>query len=141
MKDGNIRPLALAIITHADKILVMDGFDKVKNQKFYRILGGGIEAGEYGKEALQREFMEELNVGLKNVEYLKTIENIFTLNGQLGHEIVLVYRAKLASDDLNDKESMEILDSKSGNRAWWIEIEKFKDGTEILYPDSIIDYL
>jgi 8-oxo-dGTP pyrophosphatase MutT (NUDIX family) len=141
VKDGNIRPLSLAIITHHGKVLVMDGYDQKKDQKFYRILGGGIEAGEYGKDALQREFMEELNVKLKNVEYLRTIENIFTLNGKQGHEIILVYRAELTSDELYNLDSIPILDSDAGNSAWWVEISKFKDGTEILYPESIIEYI
>ena len=63
-------------------------FDSVKKEIYYRPLGGGIEFGEYGIDAIQREFQEELGVDLNNLKYLFTMENIFTLNGNRGHEIV-----------------------------------------------------
>lgn len=86
---GKIRPLTLCLIKYQDKILVGEGFDSKKNEVFYRPLGGGIDFGETGEEALIREFHEELAADLENVKYITTLENIYTYNGDPGHEIVL----------------------------------------------------
>ena len=42
-KFKEIRPIVLGLEIKDNKLLVSEGFDKVKNQTFYRCLGGGIE--------------------------------------------------------------------------------------------------
>src|SRR5262245_7803885 len=96
-KKKRIRPLAICVFRHNDKILVAEGYDPVKGETFYRPLGGGIEFGERSDEAICREIMEELNleVDRNSLKYLGTLENIFTFNGTPGHEIVQVYDGAL----------------------------------------------
>ena len=72
-KENKIRPLVVAIIEHNDKYLVCAGFDSVKNEKFYRLIGGGIEFGEKAETALRREFKEEINSELANIKFLGVI--------------------------------------------------------------------
>ena len=60
MLKNTIRPLALCIVKDGDRVLLGDGFDPVKNETFYRFLGGGIEFREIAEKALKREFREEL---------------------------------------------------------------------------------
>lgn len=48
------------------------------------------------QDALQREFYEEINQALSQVEYLATLENHYVLQGVQGHEMVRVYKAQLA---------------------------------------------
>ncbi|MCA9941424.1 MAG: NUDIX domain-containing protein, partial [Anaerolineales bacterium] len=55
-----IRPLVICLFRHKNHILVMEGYDPVKQQTFYRPLGGGIEFGEHSAIALRRELREEL---------------------------------------------------------------------------------
>ena len=50
MNDGQIRPLALGVVWRGAEILVFEGYDHVKDETFYRLLGGGIEFGERGHE-------------------------------------------------------------------------------------------
>lgn len=134
MKNNRIRPLALAIIQRDDKILVQVGFDSKKNERFYRLPGGGIEFGETGLEALKREYMEEFGTGIDNIEFLGFLENIFTFEGKNGHEIVMVYKADLENESLYDKKEIKILDN-DGACAIWENIEVLKDGH--FYPDGI----
>ncbi len=101
-RPTQIRPLAVAVIRKDNKILALKGYDYVKNETFYRLIGGGIEFGERGEETIKREFMEEFGFAPKNIQYMTTIENIFTFNGHPGHEIVLVYEAALPTE-LADK--------------------------------------
>ncbi|HAV77012.1 MAG TPA: NUDIX hydrolase, partial [Anaerolineae bacterium] len=86
-----IRPLAICVFRHNNRILVAEGYDPVKKQTFYRPLGGGIEFGERSEDTIRREIREEINVGVANLKYISTLENIFTFNGEHGHEIVQVY--------------------------------------------------
>ena len=81
-KFKEIRPIVLGIVKKGNKILVSEGYDKVKDETFYRCIGGGIEFLENSKEALKREFKEELNVDISVGEFLGIAENIFTYNGK-----------------------------------------------------------
>jgi|GEM_PF-6087287 NUDIX domain len=60
MNSGRIRALALALIWRGDELLLMEGDDPAKRQTFYRPLGGGVEFGERARDAVIREFAEEL---------------------------------------------------------------------------------
>ncbi|PIR57977.1 MAG: NUDIX hydrolase [Parcubacteria group bacterium CG10_big_fil_rev_8_21_14_0_10_38_31] len=134
MENKFIRPLALAIIKKDDSILVQVGFDSKKNQKFYRIPGGGIEFGETGIMALNREFMEEFGSKINNIELLGFVENIFTYEGESGHELVVVYKADLVKESLYHEEEIRILDNDE-SYAIWENIDVLKN--KYFYPNGI----
>lgn len=94
MKGEQIRTIVLGIFRHEDRLLVFEGYDPIRGATFYRPLGGGIEFGEYGHQALVREMREELGADITEVRYLGAIQNIFTHGGRQGHEIVLLYEAR-----------------------------------------------
>ena len=98
MFKESIRPLVVAVIKKEDKILVMPGYDKVKNEHFYRLPGGGIEFGETSEDALKREFREEIGAEIKIIKQIGISENIFTYEGKKGHEIVIAYEAELEEE-------------------------------------------
>lgn len=141
MLKEKIRPLTLCIIKNKDRLLVGDGYDSKKGEVFYRLLGGGIEFGETGEEALNREFMEELETKLENVKYLTTLENIFTYNGKRGHEIVLVFTADLVKKALYEESSIDIIDSQERHKGSWEKTDDFKNHKLILYPNGILDFI
>jgi len=138
---GVIRPLAVCIIKHGDRLLAGDGYDPKKDEYFYRLLGGGIEFGETGEQALKREFQEELGTNLENVKYITILENIFTFNGKQGHEIVMVFTGDLVNKDLYQKDKIELMDVKEKHMASWQKISDYKDKKIILYPNGILKYL
>ena len=100
MIPKSIRPLAIGIFRRGDEILVFEGHDPSKDQLFYRPLGGAIEFGEYGHQALARELQEEVGTGIEHLRYLGALENLFVFDGQQGHEVVLVYEGSLADRSL-----------------------------------------
>ena len=81
-KFKEIRPIVLGLAIKNNKILVSEGYDKVKDETFYRCLGGGIEFLEKSEEALKREFMEEININITVKDFLGISENIFTFQGK-----------------------------------------------------------
>lgn len=141
LKEEKIRPMAVCFIKHNGKLLSQEGYDKVKNETFYRLLGGGIDFGEKAEEALKREFQEELGTDLENIKYITTSENIFTYEGKRGHEIILVFEGDLGSREIYEKDNIPIQDSKENRKAVWKDISDFKSGKLILYPDGAPELL
>lgn len=141
LKENAIRPLAVCIIKHEGKLLAGIGRDSVKKETFYRLMGGGIEFGEKGEEALRREFQEELGTDLENIKFVTVLENIFIYEGKKGHEIVMVFKGDLVNKDLYNKQDIPILDSKEGGVASWQKIEDYKNGKLILYPQGISEFI
>jgi len=144
MKKKRIRPLAICVFRYNDRILVAEGYDSVKDQYFYRPLGGGIEFGEPSVETICRELMEELKVDVDkdSLRYLGAVENIFTFNGTSGHEIVLIYDGALKESGLY--EQAVILGQEANGEdihAVWKDLDEFRDGKSILYPTGLIEML
>jgi ADP-ribose pyrophosphatase YjhB (NUDIX family) len=61
---------------------------------YFRPLGGGIDFGESGEEAVRREFREELEVELGAIRYLGFLENLFEMGGEPYHELCLIFVAE-----------------------------------------------
>ena len=138
-KFKEIRPVVIGIARNGNRILVSEGRDKVKNQTFYRCLGGGIEFLEKSQDALRREYKEELGVEIEIIDYLGLAENIFTYQGKNAHEMILFYNVKIKKSDL--KEKYHIVDGDFEMNAYWIDIDEFKNNKKILYPEKIFKYL
>ncbi len=138
-KFKEIRPIVLGIAKRDNKILVSEGYDKVRDQKFYRCLGGGIEFLETSKEALKREYKEELNIDIDVGNFCGIAENIFTYKGKKAHELILFYNIKIKENDIKDK--YHVIDDNSETDAFWIDIDEFKRGDKILHPEQIFKYL
>lgn len=58
---------------------------------YHRLIGGSVEFGESHRGTMRREVDEEFGATIRDLTLLTTVENIFTLDGVLGHEIVFVY--------------------------------------------------
>lgn len=141
MNNEQIRPLALGIVWRSDELLVFEARDRVTGETYYRPLGGGIEFGERGHEALRREFREELGAELASTRYLATTENIFTCNGERGHEIVLLYEATLANRSLYEQETFEVHEETETLTARWMPLHEFQGSGPPLYPDGLLQIL
>ena len=138
-KFKEIRPIVLGVAVKDGKILVSEGFDKVKNQTFYRCLGGGIEFEEKSDIALKREFKEEIDANINVGNFLGISENIFTFNGKNAHELVLFYNVDINENDYKDE--YVILDEKCHSPVKWIDINEFKNNEKILYPEEVLKYI
>jgi 8-oxo-dGTP pyrophosphatase MutT (NUDIX family) len=144
--QGYVRPIALAVIQRQwdGALLVFEGYDPHTEETFYRPLGGTIEFGEPGIQAVQRELYEETGLQLREVCYLATIENIFTYQGETGHEIVLLYRAHLSDGvaHVYEQEAIPVVED-SGQRytARWMPLNRFGPGGPPLYPTGLLELL
>lgn len=62
---------------------------------YHRLIGGSVELGESHQNAIVREVHEEFGATINDLTYLAAVENIFQINGELGHEIVFLYSGRL----------------------------------------------
>ncbi|RSM47679.1 NUDIX hydrolase [Amycolatopsis balhimycina DSM 5908] len=134
-----IRPLTLAVIRRGDSLLVFEGRDEVKDETYYRPLGGGVEFGESSKDALKREFGEELGAEIEVGERLGVLENVFTWRGTAGHEIAFLYEAVFVDPSFYERDEMKIIDEPA--TACWVDLAGFRDGSKILYPEGLMGLL
>ena len=144
MIPEQIRPIVIGIFRRGDAILVFESREPDSGgQIYYRPLGGSIEFGEYGHEALARELREEIDAEIRNPRYLGLNENLFTSpSGQRAHEIVLVYEAELADETLYEKDRMLVTeDSGATFIAYWKPLDFFQRGEAPLYPNGLLELL
>lgn len=141
MPEHRIRHLAICIFHHEGKILVNPFHDPVKQQLLFRPLGGGVEFGEKSSEAIVREIREELDVPIRDVRLLGTLESIFTYLGKPGHEVVQVYDARFEDPALYDKQWLEGQESNGERfRAVWRDSASLSaEGT--LVPEGLYELL
>ena len=138
-KFKEIRPIVLGVVRKGNKLLVSKGYDKSKNQEFYRCLGGGIEFLERSEDALKREFKEEINIEIELGDFLGISENIFNYKVKDAHELILFYEAYINDKDYQQK--YDLVDDDIETEAVWVDIDKFKNKELILYPAQIFNYL
>ncbi len=140
-QPNQIRILALGLIRDGDRTFLSEGYDPVKQQIFYRALGGGVDFGETSYDALKREFQEELQAELTNIKYLGCIENLFIFKGQQGHEIIQLYQCDFVDSKFYKLEQLEFTEGESKQTALWMNIEQCKSGEVHVVPEQFLEYL
>jgi 8-oxo-dGTP pyrophosphatase MutT (NUDIX family) len=142
MKRKQVRPIAICVFRKDDMTFVAEGYDPADKETFYRPLGGEIEFGEYRYQTIVREIREEIGAEIKNLRYLTTIENIFTYNGQQGHEVVLVYEGEFQDRTIYEKETVKGRDDgETCFEATWTPLADFQSRQAALYPEGLLRLL
>lgn len=133
-----IRNIAVGLIVRDGYVLAEEYPAAEAHGAFLRAIGGGIEFGERAAEALRREFQEELAVEVQDAELLAVTENLFTLDGRRGHEVVHVFAMR--SEELERMplgERRKNIDSRS-TAGWW-PLDDLGVGKLPFYPDGILE--
>ena len=137
-----IRPIVICILRRGEEIFVFEGCDSIKNETFYRPLGGAIKFGETSLQAIKREIHEEINTNITNLIYIGVLENIFTSEGKPGHEIVLVYQGDFTEPNIyNQQVVLGTEDNGEQFTAMWKPLEEFESGKSILYPIGLLELI
>ncbi len=139
MPANEIRPIAICVCRDGDRILAAEYQEN--GRLYYRPLGGGIEFYEYGVETVRREFREEISAELADIDYLGTLENIYSIDGERCHQIVLVFDAKLMDENLYEQNSIQGDELGESFRAVWKKLEEFGPEKPPLYPDGLLKLL
>ncbi len=141
MRKEAIRTIAICVFRNEERILVSEGVDSVKQEPFYRPLGGMIEFGERSEESIRRELREEINAEVSDLRYLGVLENIFVYEAERGHEIVLVYDGKFVDRSLYEKTVIFGDELGSPIKAIWVTLSELGPQKPPLYPTGLAEIL
>lgn len=137
MPRSYIRATAIAVLLWRDHLLA----NRYPNfgEHFYRPVGGGIEFGERAEDAVRRECLEELGREIEVVEGLGVSENLFTLDGERGHQIMFEFIARWPDGqeplDLSPLAGFE--DNGEPIDARWLPLDELFGGAYTLYPEGL----
>lgn len=136
MPAPSIRVIAICLFQHNGSILVAEGIDSVKNERFARPLGGGIEPGETSREAVVREIREETGQEITDLRLLCVLENLFTYEGKSCHEIVFVYDGSFADTSLTTRGEIPMVEDRWHGIAKWRPLNWFDEQCRLV-PDGL----
>src|SRR5690606_13392534 len=77
------------ILIYQQKVLVTD--EIIENQPYVKFPGGGVEFGESPFDALTREFFEELNIKLLEIEHFYTLDKFVTSKFNANYQVLAIY--------------------------------------------------
>ena len=88
---SHIRVKALGLHWRDGKLLAAEVRSDAGQIKGFRPLGGSVEFGETARDAVVREFQEELGIPVTITGPPIFFENIYTHEGAPGHELLILF--------------------------------------------------
>lgn len=140
---SDIRVVALGAVRRDDELLVFEGESPDSEEPFYRLLGGEVEFGEHSREAVVREFDEELGVAFAEATLVGTFERVFSVGGENGHEVWRVYEGHIVEEWPYQRESFTFVEPEfdTEHRARWLPVERLREETTTFYVPEVLDAL
>lgn len=136
---GRQRLKAVCVITDGHDYLLSIGTDPKGPRAYLLPVGGGIEFGERASRAAVREIKEEIGIDIPNPRLLGILENIFTWNGQPGHEVVFCFLGEVPSRSLVPPHGPE--SNGEDISLVWLSREELRSSEIPIYPDGLVDLL
>ena len=87
---------------------------------FTTLPGGRVKTLESSFDGLKREIEEEMGIIIERdeIELISLVENFFGLDNKKYHELCIVYKLVVDSNDKRFKDDMKNLDSKASYYKW-----------------------
>jgi len=133
-----IRVKALAWIEEKGMLFVVKMHDAVKGDDYYRPVGGSVEFGERSHKAVVREVKEELSTEIALLAPPFVVENLFTCNGEPGHEIDFLFPARFTDVGFYEHKVYRLVEMNGDEAvALWIPISECVSGALRLVPEEL----
>jgi len=139
--EGRIRVKVFCVLRRGPQLLLSFAIDPDTGARYGRLLGGGIEPGERSEDAVRREFHEEISAELTNLRRLGVVENIFTWEGQLHHEVIFVFAADFADRACYARETFVVNEAVCDGPAEWVDLRRVLSGEVTVYPHEVLPLL
>jgi 8-oxo-dGTP pyrophosphatase MutT (NUDIX family) len=136
MTTPSIKVKAMALFVSDGRLLVTPGFDSVKQQAYFRLLGGSVEFGERSEETLVRELMEELGAAIEVQDLADVVQNCFDFEGRAHHEIAFIHRARFIDDGFLRRDTLPNIEPHNDEVSVWLPIAEVLDGPAPLFPSA-----
>jgi 8-oxo-dGTP pyrophosphatase MutT (NUDIX family) len=139
----SFRLVALCIICRQNTFLVTEIIDPQNGHILHRPPGGGIEPGESAEDAVRRELWEELNVRLKNLKCIGTVEYSWFYKGNETVERASLFWANAADDPRLSRGETPDLREADGQclRTFWRPFDEGHKPYPPVCPPMLLEYL
>lgn len=136
---SSIRVIAIGLHWRDGRLLAGEVRDDAGRLKGVRPLGGGLDFGERWRDALAREFREELGIDISVQGDPLVMENIFLHEGAPGHEVVFVGTVAFPDGAFAGQDSIEFReDNGVPSVARWFDLGDLDlEGGPELYPAGL----
>ena len=134
-----IRVKAIGLAWHDGRLLAAEVLDDAGRLKGVRPLGGAVEFGESWTRALVREFEEELGLTVAVTGEPVVLENIYTHEGAMGHEVVFAAAVRLPPCTIQGEETITFAedDGTACTARWFDPAQLDQPSGPALYPDGL----
>ena len=124
-----IRNKSIVSLINDGEVLLTEGYDTVREFRFFVPVGGGVEFGETIHEAAERELSEELGVKDQHLKFVNFHESLFTHMGTDFHEIMFHFICNV-SNEIRSNLPSHVTESsgETVSFSWYskLELEKIK---------------
>lgn len=94
-------------------------FEEYVGEKLIKFPGGGLEYGEGTIECLKREFAEELNLEIENIQHLYTQEDFIVSKFNDNEQLLTIYYTA----DIKEEANLKIID-ETIEKTEWISLDE-----------------
>lgn len=126
-----IRNKSIVSVVNNGEVLLSEGYDPVREFRFYRPVGGSVEFGEPTKVAAERELKEELGLSGQTLRFMNFHESMFQFLGKDEHEIMFHFICHI-TDEARANLPSHVTESNGEkvNVSWYskAELEKIRSG-------------
>lgn len=138
-KSSVIRVKALGLHWRGPRLLAFEVYDHEGRLKGVRPLGGSVEFGETARDAVVREFKEEIGVEVSVLGGPTVLENVFVHEGQSRHEILFIFDLAFPQGAFEGQERIRFQEDDGTLlvAAWYDPRELDIDGGPELYPKGL----
>jgi ADP-ribose pyrophosphatase YjhB (NUDIX family) len=130
------------LLRHRGQILTISAQDPDKPEPHYSVPGGGVEFGETSEQALRREMREELGAEIADLNLLFVSEEVFVVQGQIYHAIVLLYEGRFVDSGFYNQAVIPYVEGPEPRaNATWMPASVFVSGDKRLIPQRLVKML
>ncbi|MGV1987307.1 NUDIX hydrolase [Agrobacterium sp. 22-221-1] len=142
-KSSVIRIKALGLHWRGPRLLAFEVYDHEGRLKGVRPLGGSVEFGESAKDAVIREFKEEIDTDVSVLAGPLVVENVFFHQGERRHEILFIFDLAFPEGAFEGQERIRFQedDGTLMIAAWYDPKELDIEGKPELYPKGLKSHL
>lgn len=124
--EGNFKMRVAGCLVINNKLLTV----KICDNSFYCLPGGHVHLNESSKDAIEREFKEEVNIASEDNKLIAVVEGFFSNTDKTKLHEVCYYYLINTNDNIEDKDYtyIENDEGKLMNLEFkWVELNKLKD--------------
>lgn len=135
-----IRVKSLGLHWRDKRLLAFEVLDDAGTVKGVRPLGGSVEFGESWRDALVREFDEELKIDIIVINEPFVMENIYAHEGEAGHEILFIAEVVFPSGAFETVDEIKFAENNGEIcTARWFDLNELDNNGIELFPVGLKD--